>query len=234
MEITCTRCHQAVQADNRYCPACGLPQLVYAAEAAPGQAQPARWDEGVRDASSVDWKPALRAALMLAVPAGLFSSVLSPLSSLGMFWMAAAAAWTVVLYVRSQRPAWITIGAGARIGLVTGILGGWLAFGASGSALYVERFVLHQSGQIDALYKTFVIAPFQERAQQSLAGLSAADAAQVQSQLAQLQSWMLSPEGHAGIWACGFAFNSVILLLFAVAGGALGARWMARTRQPEV
>jgi hypothetical protein len=45
---------------------------------------------------------------------------------------------------------------------------------------------------------------------------------------------MLSPEGHAGIWACGFAFNSVLLLLFAVAGGALGARWMARTRQPEV
>ena len=234
MEITCTRCHQAVQADNRYCPACGLPQLVYSAGAAPGQAQPVRWDEAVRDASSVDWKLALRMAVMLAIPAGLFSSVPSPLSSLGMFWMAGAAAWAVVLYVRSQRPAWITIGAGARIGLVTGILGGWLAFGASGSAFFIERFVLHQASQIDGLYKTFVMDTFQQKAQQSMVGMSPPDAAQMQSQLTQLQSWMLSPEGHAGIWACGFAFNSVLLLFFAVAGGALGARWMARTRQPEV
>jgi len=234
MEITCTRCRETIHADTRYCPACGLPQLVYSGQTVPGQAQPARWDEPVRDASSVDWKPALRAALMLAVPAGLFSSASSPLSSLGIFWMASAAAWAVVLYVRGQRPAWITLGAGARIGLVTGLLGGWLAFGASGGALLVERFVFHQSSQIDGLYKTFVLDTFQQKAQQSMAGMSPADAAQMQSQLAQLQAWMLSPEGHAGIWACGFAFNSALLLLFAVAGGALGARWMARTRQPEV
>ena len=105
MEILCNRCHQAIQAGDCYCPACGLPQLVYTADGTPGQAQPERWNEAVQDASIVNWKPALRAALMLAVPAGLFSSMLSPLSSLWIFWMAAAAAWTVVLYVRSQRPA---------------------------------------------------------------------------------------------------------------------------------
>jgi hypothetical protein len=233
MEITCTRCRETLHADNRYCPACGLPQLVYSAEAAPGQAQPARWDEGVRDASSVDWKPALRAALMLAVPAGLFSSVLSPLSSLGMFWMAAAAAWTVVLYVRSQRPAWITIGAGARIGLVTGILGGWLAFGASGSTLFVERVVLHQASQRDAEWKTSVEAT--EQVSQDLAArMGPAFAAQEQANRAQNHAWMLSPEGHAGSVTFDLASYSVLLLLFAVAGGALGARWMARTRQPEV
>ena len=125
MEITCTRCHQTIQAENCYCPVCGLPQLVYTAECAPGQGQPERWNEAVRDAGSVDWKPALRAALMLAVPAGLLCSMLSPVSIFGLLLMAAAAAWAVVLYVRSQRPAWITIGAGARIGLVTGVLGGW-------------------------------------------------------------------------------------------------------------
>jgi len=110
MEITCTRCHEVVRDDNRYCPACGLPQMVYSGQTVEGQAQPARWDEPVRDASSVDWKPALKAVLMLAVPAGLFSSASSPLSSLGIFWMASAAGWAVVLYMRSQRPAWITIG----------------------------------------------------------------------------------------------------------------------------
>ncbi len=45
---------------------------------------------------------------------------------------------------------------------------------------------------------------------------------------------MLSPEGHAGIETFGFAFNSVLLILFAVGGGALGARMLARARRPEV
>jgi RNA polymerase subunit RPABC4/transcription elongation factor Spt4 len=233
MEITCTRCHQAIQAEDCYCPACGLPQLLYTAEGIPGQAQPEQWSETARDASEVAWKPALRAALILAVPAGLLSSGVSPLGYLGLFWMAAAASWAVVLYMRSQRPAWITIGAGARIGLVTGLLGGWLAFSASGGTLFVERFVLHQSSQIDAEWKTRV-GMSQQLAQQWTSGMAAADAAQAQAAQAQVQTFMLSPEGHAGIETFGFVFNSLLLILFAVAGGALGARLLARTRRPEV
>ena len=34
MEITCNRCHQTVQAEDLFCPACGLPQLVYTTESA--------------------------------------------------------------------------------------------------------------------------------------------------------------------------------------------------------
>ena len=86
----------------------------------------------------VDWKPAMRSALLLAVPAGLLSSGLSPVGFFGLFWMAAASAWAVALYVRGQAPAWVTIGAGARIGLVTGLLAAWLAFTVSGSVLFVE------------------------------------------------------------------------------------------------
>ncbi|MGA2847746.1 MAG: hypothetical protein ABSE46_02030 [Terracidiphilus sp.] len=234
MEISCTRCHQTVEADDCYCATCGLPQLVYAADPSSGLTQPENWNEAVRDAGSVNWKPALRAALMLAVPAGLLSSVASPMAFMGLFWMAAAAAWTVVLYLRSQRPSWITIGAGARIGLVTGLLGSWLAFGASGGSLFVERFVLHQSSQIDELYKTSFFEPFQQKFQQSISSMDPSDAAQAQPQWAQLQAWLASPEGHAGMWAWGFAFNSAFLLFFAIAGGALGARILARTRRPEV
>ena len=186
-----------------------------------------------RDASEVEWKPALRAALLLAVPAGLLSSGISPLRFLGLFWMAAAASWAVVLYMRSQRPAWITIGAGARIGLVTGLLGGWLAFSASGGALFVERYVLHQSSQIDAEWKTRV-SMSQQLAQQWTSGMGTAEATEALAAQAQIQAFMLSPEGHAGIEAFGFAFNSVFLILFAVAGGALGARMQARARRPEV
>jgi hypothetical protein len=233
MEITCTRCHQAVEADNCYCPTCGLPQLLYAAEAIPGQPPQERWSEAVRDASSVDWKPAIRAALTLAIPAGLLSSAASPTSFLGLFWMASAAVWAVVLYTRSQRPAWITIGAGARIGLVTGLLGGWLAFGVSGGALFVERYALHQSSQIDAEWKARIDMS-QQMSQQWSSGMGQADAAEMESTRTQIQAFMMSPEGHAGLEAFSFAGNSLLLLFFAVAGGALGARMLARTRRPEV
>ena len=77
MEVTCNRCHQTVEAENCYCPTCGLPQLVYAAEGPAGQAQPERWDEAVRDAATIDWKPALRAALLMAIPALMVFGLLS-------------------------------------------------------------------------------------------------------------------------------------------------------------
>jgi len=233
MEITCTRCHQMIEAENCYCPTCGLPQLLYSADPASGQVQPERWSEVVRDAASIDWQPALRAALMFAVPAGLLSSAISPMSFFGLFWMSAAAAWAVVLYVRGQRPAWITIGAGARIGLVTGLMGGWLAFSASGGALFLERYVFHQSSQIDADWKARVDMS-QQMGQQWTAGMGQGDAAEVEVARAQIQGYMLSPEGHAGWEAFSYASNSIFLMLFAVAGGALGARVLARTRRPEV
>jgi len=235
METTCTRCHRTTQAESCYCPHCGLPQLVYAGDAASGQAPPELATDVVRDASSVDWKPAMRAALTLAVPAGLLSSAISPVGVLGLFWMAGAAAWAVVMYMRSQRPAWITIGAGARIGLVTGLLAAWLAFAISGGALFVQRFVLHQSSQIDAEWTTRVNLS-QEMAQEWTAGMGSSDAAHAEAVAlrAQVQAWMMSPWGHAGIETFGIAVNSLFLLLFAAGGGAVGARILARRRRPEV
>jgi hypothetical protein len=233
METTCTRCHQTVQADNCYCPACGLPQLVYSADAVPGQAPPERFTDPPRDASTVEWKPALRLALMLAVPAGLLSSTLSPLSRLGLFWMSAAASWAVVLYVRGQRPAWITIGACARIGLVMGLLGCWLAFAISGANLFVQRYALHQSRQLESEWKEEVDAT-QELSKRMAHNLGPAFAAQMQVTSAQNEAWALTPEGHASGVASNLASYSAFLLIFAIAGGALGARLLASARRPEV
>jgi hypothetical protein len=232
MEITCTRCHQTILAENTYCPSCGLPHLVCSAEGGAGTGSDVaeRLSEPVRDAGSVDWKAALRAVLMLAVPAGILSSEASPFSLLGVIWMAGAAAMAVIIYLRSRRPGWITTGAGARIGLVTGLLGGWLAFAISGTTLYVQRYFLHQAGQIDGDWKTALLAS-QELTQQWMAGMSSPEMAQAQS--AKAQVWMLSPGGHAGWAAFGFACDAVFLLFFAVAGGALGAWYMARTKRPE-
>ncbi|MGD0831374.1 MAG: hypothetical protein ABR907_10550 [Terracidiphilus sp.] len=234
MEISCNRCNQSIQAENCYCPVCGLPQLVYSADVPTGLPQPERWGEAVRDASSVDWKPALIASLKLAIPAGLLSSAISPTGSFGLIWMATAAGLAVMLYIRGQQPAWITLGAGARIGLITGLVGAWVAFGAGGLQLFVQRFFLHQSSQIDAEYSNIFITAFQQRTQQSIAGMGSADAAQAQAIFSAMQARMLSPEGHAGMWAGSIAVSSLFLLPFAVAGGALAARMQARKRQPEL
>jgi len=236
MEVTCSRCHQTVQTDNCYCPACGLPQLVYPNGVPSGENPPERWDGTGRDASSVDWKPALRVALILAVPAGLLSSGVSPLGALRIIWMTIAAAWAVALYMRSQRPAWITLGAGARIGLVTGLLAGWLAVGVSGSALFVQRFFLHQSSQFDAQWKYSADVSNQatlQMIQQWSSWLTAEDMVRLQANQAGIHAQMLTPEGQAAYVTFGLIFSSVILLLFAAAGGALGARLLARERRPE-
>ncbi len=225
MEITCTRCHQSVQAENCFCPVCGLPQLVYNAEAAAGQGQPERWNEAVRDAASVDWKPAIRSALMLAIPAGLLSSMLSPLSIFGMPLMAATGAWAVILYVRSQRPAWITVGAGARIGLVTGVLGGWIAAASTGLTLFAMRFWFHQGSFYDDLWQNLVNN--QMAAQWQSMGVDA-------QSIAMMKSWLLPPEGRAGWLLAALILLSMALLLFSVAGGAIGARLTAKARRPTI
>jgi hypothetical protein len=218
-----------VDPESCYCPSCGLPQLVYSAEGTEGPAQPERWPETVRDASTVDWKPALRVAALLALPAGLLSCGISPVDVLGLFWMAAAAAWAVTLYVRRQRPAWITMGAGARIGLVTGILAGALAFTVSGGALYIERYGLRHGGAIDGEWKARVDAS-NELTQQLAARMGVLDQMKLQAQ----KNFMLSPPGHAGIETFGMASNTLFLLVFAAGGGAMGARLMARSRRPEI
>lgn len=237
MDITCNRCHQTVQAETCYCSYCGLPQLVYSTDGAAVQAQPERWDGAIRDASSIAWKPALSAALKLAIPAGVLCALLSERSFYGVFWMSAAATWAVALYVRSQKPAWITIGAGARIGLVTGLLGGWLAFGVCGSLLFLQRFVFHQSAQIDAQWKSYADLSNQvnqQLIQQCSTWMTAPDLAKSQANQAGLYAWMLTPEGHAGFATFQLFSYAIFLILFAVAGGALAARMLGRSRQPEL
>jgi hypothetical protein len=212
-----------------------LPKLVYSSEEAGAPAHVDSVDDAPpQDASVIDWKPALRASVLMAVPAGLLSSELSPVSGLGLLWMATAAIWAVILYMRSKRSPWITTGAGARIGLVTGILAGWLAFTVSGAALFTQRFLLHQAVQLDAQYEQTFVQSFQQRIQQSLAGMGQPDAAQAQIIFSAMLNWLKSPDGHAGMWAGSLAFSSVFLLFFAVCGGAMSARMMAHRRRPQL
>lgn len=225
MEITCSRCRQPVESDACYCRVCGLPQLVYNADGTLEAGQPVRWNETVRDAGSIAWRPALRCVLMLAVPAGVLCAFLAPASILGLILMGVAGLWAVSLYARSQQPPWMTTGAGARLGFVTGIVGGWTSAATVGIALFAMRFWLHQGGVFDNFWQGVVGGQLTQ--QWSSMGMDAPT-------IAQAKGWLLSPEGRAAWVLCSLGFFVAALLLFAVAGGALGARFQARARRPRV
>ena len=223
MELTCIRCHQTVLDGYCYCPTCGLPQLVFSEENSAEAGQSERWGEAVRDANTVDWNSALRSTLPLAIPAGILCSMLSPVSILGLLLMGATAAWVVALYMRGHRPARITVGTGARIGFVTGVVGSWTAAAMSGLSLYAMRFWLHQGSAFDDFWQNVV------NLQQAQGVAVGADA----QNLAAAKTLMMSPEGRAGLILFTIAILMGTLVRFAIAGGALGARILTRTRRPE-
>ena len=231
MEIHCKRCHQIVPEDACFCPGCGLPQLLLSSETAISndiaESGSEAGNEPVRFAGEIAWRSAIRAAITAGVPAGLICSGPSPLQGFALVWMATAAAWAVILYMRTERPAWLPSGAGVRIGLVTGIVASWMGFAANGIYIFAQRFWMHQGGELDSLYGTLVIEPFKQVTKQQLAGLSAADAAQAQG----VYNWMLAglqaPEGHAWMLTFSIFMHSCSLALYAILGGAVGA-WLIR------
>lgn len=226
METACNRCHQTLEAGTSYCPYCGLPQLVYSGESSgENNHPPARWNEAVRDASTVAWRPAMRSALLLGIPAGVMCSFLSPIGIFGFLLMGAAGAWVVSIYMRNRQPAWITLGAGARIGFVTGIVGSWSAAATTGITLFALRFGLHQGQVFDGFWSSIVNNQLSQ--QWATMGVDA-------QTIHQMKAMLLSPEGRAGWVLCALGFLSAGLLIFAIAGGALGARMQIRRSRPHL
>jgi len=239
LEITCQRCHEPLREGDRYCPVCGLPQLTYiAAETAStvGDSATLENTNGANSlagsASGIAWRPALKAAWMLAIPAGVLCSGVTPIgSSLGLLWIGGAAAWAVGLYAKRTQPGWLSAGAGARIGLVTGLFASWLTLSVNGVALWVARFVTHQGAQMDSLWASEVNNSLQ--VSQQMVAQMGMTAAQATESTQFSRSLMLSAEGRAGIALSTFVAGAVFLICFAMIGGAVGARLLAQPRRPS-
>jgi hypothetical protein len=185
---------------------------------------------GLAGGSGVVWRPALRAAAMLAVPAGVLCSGLTPIGqSMGVLWMVGAAAWAVVLYARRIRAGKLTMGIGARIGLITGLFASWLTLAVNGAALWVDRFLMHQGGQMDSLWLAQVEASLQLN-QQMVAQMGMANAESAQF-AEQWRALMLSANGRAGVALFAFLAVAAFLVLFAALGGAVGARLLVQPRR---
>ena len=188
--------------------------------------------EPVRDAGSIAWRTATGVALKLAAPAGFLYGAVCLISIandslfLGLlFLMSAIAAWVVAIYVRNLKPAWITIGAGARIGMVTGIVSAWTSTAVCGLLLFGARYWYGYGKTIDDSWASLVKGTMVPQWQSS-----GADPATV----TQLVTVLLSSEGRAAVGLAGVLLFAGLLLVFSTAGGALGARFLARPIQPEI
>jgi hypothetical protein len=70
--------------------------------------------------------------------------------------------------------------------------------------------------------------------QQWSSWMTAADIAKMQANQTDFYAWILTPEGHAGATLLSLTSYAAFLLIFAAAGGALGARLLARAPRAEV
>jgi hypothetical protein len=237
LEATCQRCHEPLRQADRYCSVCGLPQLVYLEVEPPplpfgandGSVVPVSLLDG--SATGIAWKSALRASILLSIPTGFLFFELAPLSVLlSPLLMGGASAWAVALYGKRTHLARISMGAGARIGLITGIFVSWLVFSANGVSMWGARFLQHRGGQMDAQFLADMDAS-QRWNQQLLSQvtMTSVEAAQSAQMSLALRNWMLTPEGRAAAVLLTLLVVTAFLIFFSTIGGAVGARFLGRS-----
>jgi len=180
---------------------------------------------GLGSPSSIAWRPALKAAILLAIPASLLSSIFSGIS---LFCVAAASVWAVNLYARRIRASSISTGAGARIGLVTGMLANWMILGLSGAHVWSSRFVFHRNAQMDADWTSFVDQSMQIN--QNFYSQIGVNSAQLMQELQVQRLSMLSADGRAGFPLFFFFVSALFLVVFSLIAGAISARFLTSSK----
>jgi hypothetical protein len=217
MDPVCHRCGTTLSTPEIFCPHCGAPQLRFEAteEQTPYQSEPN--GSGLRMGQFVSWRPAVQAALIVAIPVGLLSSLLD----FGILWVLAGGFGAVALYQR-KAPSVLNARAGWRIGMLVGVLAAFLSTIVDGLSMVFERYGLHHGAAID----------------QKLVGLTTQMTDQMVRQnpeAVQQIPWFihfwLSPDGHAAVVLFMSAFAAMMMVAFSTIGGAVGARVLGARRR---
>jgi hypothetical protein len=226
MEQICHRCGGTVNESEPFCPHCGAPQLRYEAPEEPAPAASAFTAQrlGPRSFDAVSWRDAIRAAAILAIPAG----VLSALVGFEVIWLLAGGMLAVSMY-RRRTGISPTGKMGWRIGILLGLFAAVISAGFNASALLVQRYGFHQGTVIDQRLHD-VIDSVMKMYSSFLANSSPDMVAAAQ----QSMHFWLTPNGVAALVLSNAAEMTVFMLLFAAVGGALGARFNARSPQHSV
>jgi ribosomal protein L40E len=216
MEAICHRCSATIEPDAQYCPNCGAPQIRYVPqeEAAAPVAVPAKHSASVVF-GGIAWPVAIRISLIVALVTGALTTLLAPGSIL---WVTGGAFLAIRLYARRTPQHPLPRRSGIRIGGLVGLLTAAVALTGNSIFLVIQRFALHQGSVIDTQLTSIVT--------QAAARASTMDP---QAPVSMLTSFWLSPEGRTGLILLTMAFLSVLILLFAIAGGVFAAQ-MTRSR----
>src|SRR5271156_1177409 len=217
MHEHCHRCGGELPARDGaspFCPHCGSPQIYL---------QDYEQQSGAADADTtgavppprpqqVEWKTAIRCAMLVAVIAAGLSLVaarvqlMSPLSWL---WTISGSIITLALYQRRRPLAWMDAGVGARIGVVVG-LALVACFGvALGIGGLVARYGLHSMAGVDAQLTEGLHAGFEK-------------AAAITPQPPEVQRFWYSPEFRAGWVLAALSMMAAFLLVLSTVFGAVG------------
>ena len=167
-------------------------------------------------AQGISWKEAIRAALLVAVPAGLLSAV-SVLSWGCCLWVVGGAVLAIVVYHRRAPTFLLEVRSGVRIGAVAGLIAAYSSVIATAAWRVFARYVLHQGSAIDELYVQIV--------QQSTTLMQSNP--DTQAQWHAYVNFLMSPDGRAAYTLMNAATTSIAIILFSAIGGALGVRLLA-------
>lgn len=215
MELACHRCGATLATPELFCPHCGAPQLRF--EPAGEQNGNDSVGPGAGANQLVAWRPAVQAALLVAVPVGLLSSILD----FGILWVLVGGFCAVALYQRKATPL-INPRIGWRIGMLVGGLAAFLSSFVDGLSMVFERYGLHHGIAIDQRLTSLTQQMTDQMIHQN------PEAAQ---QIPWFIHFWLSPDGHAAVVLFMSAFAALMMIAFSSIGGALGARVLgARSR----
>ncbi len=237
MQETCHRCGGDLAegaGESPFCPHCGAPQLTLALEnqSVETGGEPAVGADGQATTCAVppplprtvDWKTAIRCALLVAAIGAALSlisvrvDVLLPVSFV---WMLSASLITLGLYQKRLPAAWMDARVGARIGVVAGLCVALGLVGAAAGWGVVERYALHGMGDFDAQMAQKMLEVQQQVQQRA--------AAQQPPIPASSLEWLKSPESLAGAMLAGYAMLAAGLMLVSTLEGAFAG--LLRTRR---
>ncbi|HEV2708906.1 MAG TPA: zinc ribbon domain-containing protein [Edaphobacter sp.] len=222
MHEFCHRCGGELldrDGSSPFCPHCGAPQIYLldheqSAELAAnttGAAPPP-------SPRQVEWKTAIRCALLVAAVAAVLTLIAArfeSVSPLSWLWTVSGSLITLALYQKRRPQAGMDAGIGARIGVVVGfVLVACLAVAMAAGGL-IARYLLHNMAGFDAQ----LTQQLHLQIQHALA---------TNPEAKSVQGYLYSPEFRAGMMLAGFGLISGILLVLSTVGGAVGG--LLRTR----
>jgi hypothetical protein len=218
MDPVCHRCGTALNSpDELFCPHCGAPQLRYEPTAEPiASASPSPQIATGRGPDHVSWKAAITSALIVAILVAIPMALLSTIYDFSLLWVLGGGIAAVSLYRRrvgvppTGRLGW-------RIGGLLGLLAAFISIATYGARSVIQRYALH-SGEPELQIRSL--------AQQIAAAAEQANHSNPQTAAAAtyLAHFWLSPDGAAAIVLGTAATFTFCTVLFAAAGGAIGAR----------